>query len=124
MDKVCCAVVLISVFLHSYGANTVKATELIDPMRPLNHQVSTTETDTNTAAEQLRTASWKLTAVLLSEKRSVAVINGHSLQPGDDLEGYTLRSISADRVVLTGKGKELVLQRSGTGFKKKSVHRK
>jgi type II secretory pathway component PulC len=124
VDKVYCAVVLICVLFYAYGANTVRATDLIDPMRPLNYQVTTTDTNTNTANEQLMTASWKLTAVLLSGKRSVAVINGQSLQPGDDLEGYTLRSIYADHVVLTGKGRELVLQRSGTGFKKKSVHRK
>jgi type II secretory pathway component PulC len=68
--------------------------------------------------EILKTATWKLTAVLLSEQRSVAVINGQSLQPGDELEGYTLRSIHEDRVVLTGEGKKLVLQRSGTGLKK------
>jgi type II secretory pathway component PulC len=118
VDKVCCSIVLVCVLLCSYGANTVKATEFIDPMRPLNYQVSTTDTNPKTENEELKTATWKLTAVLLSEQRSVAVINGQSLQPGDELEGYTLRSIHEDRVVLTGEGRKLVLQRSGTGLKK------
>lgn len=121
MDKVYCAVGLVCFLLYSYGANTVKASEFIDPMRPLNYQVSTPDTNKSAVDEKLKTASWELTAVLLSEKRSVAVINGHSLQPGDDLEGYTLKSIYEDRVVLTGKGRKLVLQRSGTGLKKKSA---
>jgi type II secretory pathway component PulC len=118
VDKVYCAIALGCVLLYSFGANTVKATEFIDPMRPLNYQVSTTDTNPRTDNEKLKTAAWKLTAVLLSEQRSVAVINGQSLQPGDELEGYTLRSIHEDRVVLTGEGRKLVLQRSGTGLKK------
>jgi type II secretory pathway component PulC len=118
VDKVYCTLALVLVFLCSYGANTVKATEFIDPMRPLNYQVPTTDTNPKTETEELNTATWKLTAVLLSEQRSVAVINGQSFQPGDELEGYTLSSIYEDRVVLTGKGRKLVLQRSGTGLKK------
>jgi type II secretory pathway component PulC len=93
-------------------------------MRPLNYKATTVDTNTDTTNEKKKTDFWKLTAVLLSDKLSVAVVNGQSLQLGDVLEGYTLMGIYKDRVVLNGKGRKFVLERSGTGLKKKSVQRK
>ncbi len=124
MDKTSRVAGLICVFLCLSWVGMAGAAEFTDPMRPLNYQAATVDTSTDTANEKRKTDSWKLTAVLLSDKRSVAVVNGQSLQLGDVLEGYTLKSIYQDRVVLKGKGRKLILERSGTGLKKKSFHRK
>lgn len=124
MDKISCAVGLVCVLLYSLWVGMAGAAEFSDPMRPLNYRTTTVDTNTDTTNEKKKTDSWKLTAVLMSDKRSVAVVNGHSLQLGDVLEGYTLKGIYKDRVVLNGKGRKLVLERSGTGLKKKSVQRK
>ena len=123
MDKIYRVVGLVCVLLYSSWIGVAGAAEFIDPMKPLNYQATTADTNTETTNEKKKTDSWKLTAVLLSDKRSVAVVNGQSLRPGDVLEGYTLMGIYKDRVVLNGKGRKLVLERSGTGLKKKSVHR-
>jgi type II secretory pathway component PulC len=93
-------------------------------MRPLDYRAATVDVNTDTTNERKKTDSWKLTAVLLSDTRSVAVVNGQSMQLGDVLDGYTLMTIHKDRVVLNGKGRKLVIERSGTGLKKKSVQRK
>ena len=124
MDKICCTVVLVCALLYSPWIFTAQAVEYTDPMRPLNYRAATVEVNTDTNNERKKTDSWKLTAVLLSDTRSVAVVNGQSMQLGDVLEGYTLVTIHKERVVLNGKGRKLVIERSGTGLKKKSVQRK
>ena len=106
------------------GLGNAGAAEFTDPMRPLNYRVATDgRADLEAAKEKEKTSAWRLTGVLLSAKRSVAIINGQSLQPGDILDGYTLKSIHENRVVLNGKGRRLVLKRAGTGLKKKTVYR-
>ena len=124
MDKISCTVSLVCLLLCASWVGVAGAAAFSDPMRPLDYRTATVDTGTDTTNEKKKTDSWKLTAVLLSDKRSVAVVNGQSLQLGDVLEGYTLMGIYKDRVVLNGKGKKLVLERSGTGLKKKSVQRK
>ena len=114
---------LIFILLFSQVANGAESVEFVDPMRPLNYRAEVAPSN-EMANERQKTATWELNAVLLSPKRSVAVINGKSLQQGEKLEGYTLMSIQKNRVVLNGKGRKLVLQRSGTGLKKKSDNRK
>lgn len=102
-------------------SGTAGAADLIDPMRPQNHKVGVTDgrdDEAALAAEAKRTADWCYAAVLLSAKRKVAVINGHALKVGEVLEGYRLVSIKTDQVVLRGKGRELILHRTGTGLKK------
>ncbi len=90
---------------------------LRDPLRPRGFQ-GTTSAKAPATQPAVKTAEWRLGAVLLSAERSVAVINGQSLQVGDLLEGYKLVSIEADQVLLQKKRKKLVLHRAGTGFKK------
>ena len=95
--------------------------QFVDPMRPVHYQTSTAKTSTVGKKEPVKTKGWKLLAVLTSTERSVAVINGRSLQLGDHLEGYKLVKIDPDKVVLKNKQTTLVLRRAGTGLKKMSV---
>ncbi|MCW8860112.1 MAG: general secretion pathway protein GspB [Deltaproteobacteria bacterium] len=113
--------ILILVFVLA-GAPQIFAAQknqLLDPMRPLNYQRTVPEkSPVKSPADQVNTQAWKLTAVLISETRSVAVINGQSLQEGDLLDGYKLIQIQTDRVVMKNKQNKLVLRRTGTGLRK------
>jgi hypothetical protein len=124
VGKIYCTAGLVCVLLYTSWTGMAGAAEYTDPMRPMNYRATMVDTNTDTTNEKKKTDSWKLTAVLLSDKRSVAVVNGQSMQLGDVHEGYTLMGIYEDRVVLNGKGRKLILERSGTGLKKKSVQRK
>ncbi len=90
---------------------------LTDPMRPLLG-ASKVEKSVASQTAPSRKAPLQLTAVLISPQRSVAVINGESLQKGDVVEGYKLVQIYSDHVVLRGHAGKLVLRRAGTGLKK------
>ncbi len=91
----------------------------VDPMRPSNYQAFDP-----VVSEDISTEHWKLTAVLLSEQRSVAVINGKLLQPGGVLEGYRVEEIFMDKVILKNKEQTLILHRAGTGLKTRISRRK
>ena len=96
--------------------------QFVDPMRPVRYQAPAGKT--SVAEKKLRTDTkdWQLTAVLTSAGRSVAVINGKSLQEGEQLGGYKLIQIDTDKVVLKNKQGKLVLRRAGTGLKKISTN--
>lgn len=115
---------LIFILLFASGhccAATAEA--LVDPMRPVRYQNPATTSTVIKKKNQGETHDWQLTAVLLSARRSVAVINGKPLQVGERLDGYKLVQIKSDRVILKNKQKTLVLHRSGTGLKKMSTKR-
>ena len=115
-------VLLLSGAGESFAA---KSEQFVDPMRPVRYQapvVNTTPIKKNDQ-EQVNTKTWRLTAVLISAERSVAVINGKSLQEGEILNGFRLVEIMPDKVLLKNKQRKLVLRRSGTGLKKISVNK-
>ncbi len=103
------------VFLLSHSANADQG-RLVDPLRPLSYQVP--QVVAGKKQPQLNTDSWILSAVLISSERSVAVINGQFLQQGDRFEGYRVREIRNNEVVLQKKKHKVLLRRSGTGLKK------
>ena len=96
------------------------AEQLVDPMRPVRYQTPVLTDSTMTKTIPKKIHNWKFTAVLISAGRSVAVINGKSLQVGERLDGYKLIQIDSDRVVLKNKQRKLELRRAGTGLKKMS----
>lgn len=103
-------VLLVGTSLHAADTSPIR-----DPLRPLGYQGTASPTVTQRAA---KTVEWRLAAVLISPERTVAVINGQSLQIGDQLNGYELVEIESDKVLLQKNQKKLVLRRAGTGFKK------
>jgi len=96
----------------------------VDPMRPVHYHNQDDKKHGTAEQAPVKTQDWKLTGVLLSQGRSVAVINGQSLQVGGQLEGYELVQIHSDQVTLKNKQKKLVLHRAGTGLKKVSINRR
>ncbi len=97
--------------------------QFVDPMRPIGYQAPVVKKTTVEKQLRVNTNNWKLTAVLTSAGRSVAVINGESLQVGGSLDGYRLVQIDFDKVILKNKQRTLVLRRAGTGLKKRSTAR-
>lgn len=101
--------------LMTFCAVCAQATELKDPMRPDVYRPAPEAVES--VPPRIDTTSWRLTAVLLSAQRRVAVINGRSFQPGDTLEGFKVTRISGDRVELRNPRRTVVLRRVGTGLK-------
>ena len=106
---VCCA-------LGAWPASRAHAEQLVDPMRPSEYKAP--QPQRPLAQAETDTSSWKLTAVITAADRRVAVVNGRSLQRGDSVDGFTVRNIFSDRVVLQKAERKVVLRRAGTGLKK------
>jgi hypothetical protein len=100
----------------AWQALFARAEELVDPMRPEHYQAPASAEKSE--GQKVDTTSWSLTAVLSAADRVVAVINGKSLQKGDEFKGYTVMNIQSDHVLLQNREKQLVLHRVGTGLKK------
>ena len=93
----------------------VKLDQFVDPMRPLHYQTSSSR---QAKAEGVLIKAWTLTAVLISAERSVAVINGKTMQQGEIIGGYRLVQIMPNKGLLKNGQRKLVLRRTGTGLKK------
>ena len=117
MSRILLTIMLIFVAGESFAA---KLDQFVDPMRPLHYQTSLSQ---QAKAEGVTTKDWTLTAVLISAERSVAVINGKTLQQGETIGGYRLVKIMPDKVLLKNGQRKLVLRRTGTGLKKMSPSR-
>lgn len=98
-----------------WASQAVMAENLVDPMRPVDYRAIQVKPPAK--MDDVDTSSWKLTAVLTSPNRQVAVVNGRSLQQGDSLDGFTVRKIAKDRIYLQKAKKSVVLRRVGTGLK-------
>ncbi|MFK5926757.1 MAG: hypothetical protein QM483_09020 [Desulfuromusa sp.] len=112
-------VILLSCFAGECFAE--QSNQFVDPMRPVRYQAPVGKNSVAEKKQRTDTKEWKLTAVLISAGRSVAVINGKSLQEGEQLGGYKLIQIDTDKVILNNKQEKLVLRRAGTGLKKIST---
>lgn len=123
MGRVIGIVFLHLLFCFDGGGMAAAADQFVDPMRPVAYQSQTHKSPVAEKQAQVKTRDWQLTAVLTSQGRSIAVINGTSLQLGEQLEGYELVQIYSDRVMLKNKQEKLVLRRAGTGLKKVSINR-
>ena len=121
MAKILGTVLMLLVFGVAGPGGAATSEQFVDPMRPVHYQTPAAKTSTVGKKNQVDTRNWKLLAVLTSVGRSVAVINGRSLQLGDHIDGYKLVKIDSDRVVLKNKQTTLVLRRAGTGLKKMST---
>lgn len=115
--RILLTVLLLIVAGQSFAA---QLDQFVDPMRPVRYQASVANTTPmkKNGQKLVNTKAWRLTAVLISAERSVAVINGKSVQEGEILNGFKLVKIMPDKVLLKNKQRKFVLRRSGTGLKK------
>jgi len=93
-----------------------QSSSFVDSMRPPH--VSATASGKVKNGGNKAVKPLQLQAVLVSEERSVAVINGQLLQLGEWIGGYKVTRISAEAVILQGKSGQRTLKRTGRGVKK------
>lgn len=120
MVKITGIVLMILLFCVAGEGLAAQPSQFVDPMRPVHYQSPAKKTSVAERKKRTDTKEWKLTAVLISASRSVAVINGKSLQEGEQLGGYKLIQIDTDKVILKNRQGTLMLHRAGTGLKKMS----
>lgn len=91
-----------------FAGDVTAQSGLGDPTRP----TSLAEPDgaRTRAAAQPR---WRLQSTLISDDRKVAVINGRTVAPGEQIDGATLLEIRGDGVTLQQDGQKLVLRLPG-----------
>ncbi|MEA3465042.1 MAG: hypothetical protein U9R29_03405 [Thermodesulfobacteriota bacterium] len=75
---------------------------LYDPMRP---QVATSVA----AVQKVAADEFHLEAIVVSDQRRVAVIDGKNLNVGDSYKGFRVKSIVQTGVTLTGSGEQRCL---------------
>ena len=108
--------ILIGLLLLGSTVSAAEQSALSDPLRPLGYYPRAVSV--NQANAVAKPINWRLSAVLHSAKRSVAVINGRPLQLDDEINGFRLVKIEPASVLLQKKQEKIVLRRSGTGLKK------
>lgn len=90
------------------GVTAQPASPLRDPTRPYSAAVTVP-----TAAVR-----FKLSAILVSEQRRVAVVNGQRVMQGDQVDGATVTEILSDELRLEYQGKVIVTRLAGRGLRK------
>ena len=117
------SIVLVLLLVATGQCCAATAEQFTDPMRPAHYQAPAIQKPVVANKIETDTRNWKLTAVLISAGRSVAVINRKALQVGEQIDSYMLIKITSDRAVLKNDQTTLVLHRAGTGLKKMSTKR-
>lgn len=105
MCRLCYKKNALRLLVAAYGIGTmhVMAAEFNDPTLPPDTASVYTEKNNETKV-------WKLSSILASPQRNVAIINGQSVQVGDALAGATVRNIKETVVTLDYRGKLIQLQ--------------
>jgi len=97
-------VIAFSGFLRPVPA---KAEPLPDPTKPERPQKTR---QSGTQAQQRKEPSWKLTSILHSPRRKLAVINGEIRRAGEDIAGARVLAIQSDSVVILYRGQRRTLR--------------
>ena len=84
-----------------------KAEALPDPTKP-DRSEETRQRGTQT--QQRKEPSWKLTSIIHSPRRKLAVINGEIRRVGEDIAGARVLAIQLDTVVILYRGQRRVLR--------------
>ncbi len=101
-----CSILTVSAVLLFGPLLTDGAEVLRDPTRPYSAApVVTTPTGARAIA---KATGFSVTAILVSKKRRVAIVNGKRVSEGDKVDGATVVKILADRLRLDLDGKEFM----------------
>jgi len=98
--------------------------KFIDPLQPAHYQPQP-QVEVQSHSEQIDALrhQFQLTAILKSDQRAMAVINGRPMQVNQTIADFRLIKIGFDYVVLR-KGKQtLTLYRAISGMMKSPAHR-
>ncbi len=107
--------------VHSRCSNlTVGAVLLFGPLLTDGAELLRDPTRPYSAGPVVRSArvtTFRVTAILMSEKRRVAIVNGQRVSEGDRVDGATVVKILADSLRLNLDGKELTTRLPPDGFR-------
>ena len=98
-----CSILTVSAVLLFGPLLTDGAVLLRDPTRPYAAAPVAEPTEARAIAKVTR---FSVTAILVSKKRRVAIVNGKRVSEGDQVDGATVVKILADRLRLDLDGKE------------------
>ena len=98
-----CSMLTVSAVLLFGPLLTVGAELLRDPTRPY----ATPVVAATRGPAKARPATFSVSAILVSQKRRVAIVNGKRVSEGDQVDGATVVKILADRLRLNFHGKEI-----------------
>ena len=98
-----CSILTVSAVLLFGPLLTDGAEALRDPTRPYAAAPVAEPTEARAIAKVTR---FSVTAILVSKKRRVAIVNGKRVSEGDQVDGATVVKILADRLRLDLDGKE------------------
>ncbi len=98
-----CSILAVSAVLLAGPLLTDGAEVLRDPTRPYAAAPVAEPTEARAIAKVTR---FSVTAILVSQKRRVAIVNGKRVSEGDQVDGATVVKILADRLRLDLDGKE------------------
>lgn len=99
-----CSMLTVSAVLLAGPLLTDGAEVLRDPTRPYAAAPVAEPTGARVIAKVTR---FSVSAILVSEKRRVAIVNGKRVSEGDKVDGATVVKILADRLQLDLQGKEI-----------------
>ena len=99
-----CSILTVSAVLLVGPLLTDGAEVLRDPTRPYATAPVVRPT---TAVAVAKATGFNVTAILVSQKRRVAIVNGKRVSEGDKVDGATVVKILADRLRLDLHGKEI-----------------
>lgn len=96
----------LSIAIASLICIQVGAKELVDPTKPKNFAVQSTDDTTETPSSN----SIKLSAVFIKSKGKYAIINGQTVAEGQSWNGFELTRVHAGGIVLKNQdGEKAVL---------------
>ena len=107
---VCCGVAL-TTCLQAAEADPrssmmIDGIEISDPTRPLDWRVDRRATPQSESARP----KLKLSSILISPARRLAIINGRSIAEGDIINGVTVQRLTTDGVQLRWQGEQWTLR--------------
>jgi len=109
-------IMLMKLILFFISCQSVIAMAFDDPTRPPSFRAISSETEKKTSG------SFVLSSILISPQRSVAIINGRTVQLGDWLGNFQVHSIDKTSVTLTEDREHITLKLLPSSIK--SVHEK
>lgn len=101
-------VLLAGVYTLPVQAGSSEAVAERDPTRPAVRDARQAQASSNTE-RSARLPDLRLNLIRYSSQSSVAVINGEHYRIGDELSGWQIRGIEADRVLLARDNEVIVL---------------
>ncbi len=113
--------IVIAVFLLAPVLAGAQEETLLDPTRPFSAKsvaTSSSTSTTSTTGTRIGVTEFRVTAIVTSDRRRIAVVNGQRVAEGDQVDGATVVEILADALRLKYQGNAITTRVLPNGFRK------